>query len=1163
MKKIRSCRLLFVLMSAVGAMFAQSGGTIQGVVTDSSGATLPNATVTAENKATGVATIRTTNTDGVYVASALPPGIYKLQATASGFQTLVQENITVDALASLSVNLQLAVGNAATDVTVQAQGATIQTEDAVLGQTTRNEVYAALPLAMGSGVPRDPTQFIALAPGVAAVVTQSAGPSYTSFNGAQQETNGLYIEGLPVTFPNQQGDTRPLALGVSVEAVDQFQVEVNGQKAQYQGQGFHNYIMKTGGNAFHGSVFEYFRNTALDARGFFSPFVPLDHQNEFGGNVNGPIIKDKLFFFSNYSGYYFNTSTAPILLNIPSLRMRQGDFGELPVAVFDPASTNCVGAICSRQAFAGNLIPASRQSGVSRSFQSYLPQPTGPGVNSNYLATLPRAINNRNTTNTVDYVPNQKHRVAGFFAWGKWQTDYTGNLTPTGTALPLPYTSSPGKVVEVPIIAQVRETWVISPSLLNLFGLGVVRLSIPIYPITQDGTYPQKAGLKGLPGGGQAALGFPGINFTGSNAPGSWAGTGPFFEVENAYVLQDSIQWVKKTHVLSFGGTYQILQDNDSRPNDGTSASFTFLNNQTAGFSAAGALQTATGNPYASYLLGAPDSSAITNNNVVRAGHRFKNFSLYAQDDYKVTNKLKLNLGLRWDVFQPYGEAHNRYSYMSADLQNPSAGNIRGALAYGAPGFIDTHWGSFQPRVGLAYQLDNKTVIRSGFVYATTAGGTAGLGGNGAQGPGRNGYNPPTSLTSTATGLPAFYWDAGVPAPVTPSPLLTAGFGAGNSTVNPTGAISAPYVDKTMAGKPPYYMNWSLGIQRELPGAITLGVTYSASVGHFLPRSGDNGIFTNSMNPKYLALGSLLNVQSTDANIASARAVFSEVARPFSTFTGTIGNMLRPFPQYSAVTCFSCNLGNSTYNSMQITASRRMARGLTMQMNYTFSKAIDNMPSGGQLGTVGGTRNPYDGKMDRGLGAIDHRHLLRFTSVYELPFGKGRLGGGNKLLSMLLSDWSISGLYIYTTGAPLGITSNGCTTPGFSGQTCIPSYAPGFSGSARAGDWGSGNVLAPGATSYLNRTAFADAAPFTFGNLARSAPYGLFAPALWNMDSTLRRSISITERVKLLLAADVFNVFNSVVFAAPQTNISSANFGQLTSAANAPRRIQLNARINF
>jgi hypothetical protein len=306
-------RVLYLLISTGAAMAQTGSGTIQGTVTDPSGAVVPGAAVTATNIATGVQTARVTTGAGLYVLAPLPPGQYNVQVTAAGFQAQTLERITVDALATIGIDVAMKVGSAAEQVTVEAVAPALRTEDVTLGQTMQNKVYNTLPLAMSSGVPRDPTQFIALAPGVAAVVTQAAGPSYTSFNGAQQETNGLYLEGVAMTFPNQQGDTRPLALGVSVEAVEQFQVEVNGQKAQWQGQGFHNYQLKSGTNQFHGAAYEYFRNTALDARGFFANFVPVDHQNEFGGNLGGPIKKNKLFFFSNYSGYYFNTSSAPNL----------------------------------------------------------------------------------------------------------------------------------------------------------------------------------------------------------------------------------------------------------------------------------------------------------------------------------------------------------------------------------------------------------------------------------------------------------------------------------------------------------------------------------------------------------------------------------------------------------------------------------------------------------------------------------------------------------------------------------------------------------------------------------------------------------------------------------------------------------------------------------
>ena len=346
---------------------------------------------------------------------------------------------------------------------------------------------------------------------------------------------------------------------------------------------------------------------------------------------------------------------------------------------------------------------------------------------------------------------------------------------------------------------------------------------------------------------------------------------------------------------------------------------------------------------------------------------------------------------------------------------------------------------------------------------------------------------------------------------------------------------------------------------------MTVGAAYSASVGHFLANDGDFGIWTNSIGPSYLALGSLLNLQATPANLTAASKIIPGIGLPFSNFQGTIAQALKPFPQYSGVTYYSGDLGNSTYNSLQLTIDRRFANGLTGQAGYTYSKEIDNVIGvGSHLGAVGGNRNPFDGSLDKSLGTLDHRHIFHATFVYQLPFGRGHnLGAGNVVVRSLVSGWQLSGLVTFTSGAPLGITGSGCTTPGIV-STCMASYAPGYTGPVRInGDYGNGNALAPGAVPYIAKAAFADPAPYTFGNTARGAPYGLFAPSLWGADVSLRREISISERVKLGLTGDFFNITNSVYFAAPGTNIDSSTFGQVTTTANLPRKIQVNARITF
>ena len=426
-------------------------------------------------------------------------------------------------------------------------------------------------------------------------------------------------------------------------------------------------------------------------------------------------------------------------------------------------------------------------------------------------------------------------------------------------------------------------------------------------------------------------------------------------------------------------------------------------------------------------------------------------------------------------------------------------------------------------------------------------------------GPGQTGYNAPSSYSSASTGQPSFYWDQGIP-PAQSAPLLTPGFGTGFTTSNPSGAVSVNYVDPKLSGRAPYYLNWSGGFERLLPGQMTLGVELFCERRplFFIVTALVSGRYL--MNPKYLVLGTLLTAQATPANIAAAQAVVPGIALPFSNYQGTIAQMLRPFPQYAGVSCYSCDLGNSTYNSLQVTLNRRLSRDLTVQMAYTLSKEIDNVPSGGSLAGVGGTRDPYNGKLDKALGALDHRHLVRGVFVYNLPFGKGIKYAP---LRAAVVNWSVSGIYVFSSGAPLAVTGSGCNDPGVN-TTCIASYNPSFSGPVHIkGSYGSGNALAPGATAYLDKTAFIDPPAYTFGNLPRSAPYGLFAPAVWNVDMTIRRDFPIRDRLHFSIAGDFFNVPNSVVFAAPGTNIDTTSFGQVATSATSPRKVQLNARITF
>jgi hypothetical protein len=927
-----------------------------------------------------------------------------------------------------------------------------------------------------------------------------------------------------------------------------------------------NYVFKSGTNQFHGGVFEYFRNTDFDARGFFALTTPIEHQNEFGASIGGPVKKNKLFFFGNYDGYRFDSATPPGYQSIPTAAERAGDFSAFPQLIYDPTSAT---GTALRTPFPGNVIPSNRISKISQSFESYLPPPTTGAITNNYLATLPNLVNNDSTTDKVDYNLSDRHRVFALFSYGKYANPIVGSLVPVSTStLPVPYTDGRG-VIEYATLGQIHDSYSISPTLVNEFSVSASRLFIPLTSNTASGNYPSKAGLTGLPPG-IASTGFPDISFTGNNAPVSWDGTNShaFNEAQNTYDAQENLLWTKGKHNLTFGFQYQALEDNENTPLTGTQAGFTFSNNETANFNSTGSLVATTGLGYASYLLGLVDSSVVTQNSVAETGGRYKTYAFYVQDDFKVSSRLTLNLGLRENIWSPFTEVHNVMSFFNPTLPNPLAGGIPGALEFAGNGPDSCHCSTpikqhnlnLAPRIGVAYRLDDKTVIRAGYgIFYAHAGGVGGRT-NGRQGLSQVGFNNNGSLSSAVTGQPAYVWDSGYPGNPLNPPFFNPSYGIGFITAaagasvgsGPTTAQTVTYGDPDFGGKAPYYEDWSLNIQHSFTPDLVLSVAYSASAGHWLPGAAVAGPFTNQIPVQYLALGSLLTTTLSATSLAQAQALFPNIAIPFPNFTGTIGQALKPFPQYNGISDPWLDIGNSTYNSFQISLNHRFAHGLSAMVNYTFSKELDDLA---------GVRDPNKDFLEKGPGTIDHPHVAQATFVYQLPFGAGHnLNSGSKVVSGILSHWQLSGLFTFTSGAPLAITGT-CTGGGIIDAACYPNYNPNFSGSVwQNGSPGTGNLAT---TAYLNKAAFVDPPAYTAGNIARSAPLGLFAPHNADFDMSVRREFVIREKVRLAFQADAFNLNNAVHFAAPGTGIDSATFGIFSAMANQPRKLQFSARLSF
>jgi hypothetical protein len=1183
--------LLFTLPLAMKAQTSGTGS-IEGTISDSTGAVVPNAAVTAVNADTGVKSATVSTGAGRFVLPLLPPGTYSVSVAAKGFQTLTQQNIVVVALSAFALNPKLSLGEATQSVVVTDEPPTLQTEDLKLGSSINNETYDSLPLAQNQSA-RDPSSFIGLAVGVNSFSTQPAGPSTASFNGGQTYQNETYVEGLAMTSAGTESDTRNLAFGISVEAVDQFQVAVTGADAAFEGQGVSNFIIKSGTNKFHGGIYEFFRNTIFDSKNFFANAASVEHQNEFGASLSGPIFHNKLFFFANYDGYRFDSATPPTLQTIPTIAERGGDFSAFPQAIYNPnvcLATNSSGACISRQQFTSNMIPIGMLSNVAKSLQSYLPTtnydgtPLGTGISGNYLSSLPNLVNNDSGTAKVSYDLSSRNRLTGIFSKGKYATPIVGSLGAPGltanSALPIPYTDGRG-VTEYSTLAQVHDSYVFRPNLINDFGYGLSRLFIPLISNTASGNYPSKAGLTGLPAG-IAATGFPDVSFSGTNTanfPVSWDGTNShaFNETQTTFTAQDNVLFTIGKHQLTVGYQWQALQDNENTPLTGTQAGFTFANSETANFTSTGSVNNATGQDYASYLLGAVDSSTVTQNAVIETGGRYKTNAAYIQDNIQITPSLTVNLGLRWDVWTPFHETLDRQTFFNPNIANPVAGGIKGGLQFagnrpdgcgcGTPVLL--HWHELGPRVGIAYKVNNTTAIRAAYdIFYSHAGGVGGRS-NGRQGLSQIGFNSSGSLASTVTGQPAYFWDGGVPGnPINPpffNPSYGIGFivattpGAAAIGAGPSTAQTLTYGDPQKGGQAPQYQDFFFNIQHSFGQNTTLSVAYSGSVGRYLPGAAVAGPYTDQIPLQYLPLGSLLTTTLSTSSIASAQALGFTVVSPFPGFTGTIGQALKPFPQYSSISDPWLDVGSSSYNSLQTTLNRRISNGLTFMINYTFSKEMDDLA---------GVRVPGADYLENSVGSLDRKHVLQSTIVYKLPFGAGRrFHSSNFIVDGIAGGWQIAGIFQANTGAPISVGGT-CTGGGIIDASCYPNVVPGTT--AKISGKPTSRIQAS-TTQYINPGAFSLAPNYTYGNVSRTAPLGLFAPTSTNLDMNLRKEFQLFETAKLTVQADAFNALNEVFFAAPNSSFTSTSglvppltsFGTYTAQGNNPRKYQFSARLTF
>jgi len=1141
-------------------------GTIVGIITDSTGAVVPGAKIQIIQIATNSTIVLASNAQGLYTAPNLPFGTYRVLVQKDGFTSITREPLEVRPGVTIRADFTLQPGSVSQSVTVTGKPPLLDVSTTSNATGMQANLIENLPRIV-SGTQRAITDYLQNFPGY------TGGGSFTPrTNGGSTGDTEVFIDGGP---GSEWGISRGSLAEVSplIEQVAEVTVESNAFNAEYGGFGnwFTNVILKSGTNELHGSVFDHFGNDVLNARSFFQPKKTPFRQNEGGFTIGGPVVLPKIykgrnrtFFFASLGLFFSRYGAGGGLATIPTPAELQGNFSQLGVPIYDPTTTRSDGrGSLVRDPFPGNQIPITRISHAAQLIDRYIPAPNFPGVNNNYInpaaptwpyfntyTPLIKVDHSLSDTEklSVSYMSEIRHRLlwenlgaqsAGLGPQPKWGVPQTN---------PLDW-----------ITDQIANSWqvrvnldsIIAPVLVNHVTLSADRY-INLGPNGTDGQgWDQKLGITGIPADNGS---FPAINFTGGN--GLPVNFGRAYEEdwhETRYAVNEDLTWSRGNHTMKFG--FEIIRNDENRfLKSGVAGSFTFSNLMTSQPDAVNA--STLGSAFASFLLGAVSSASAYI--PLDTGLRFRHYGIFAQDDWKPTPKLSISYGLRWDYSPPFYEVNNYMTSFEPDIPNPGAGGILGALAYAGTGpgkygrpFQDSWRKGFGPRLGLAYQVNNKTIIRasSGIYYAD----------NGNQVPftssGALGYNAYPTFNSVDGYTPVFYLNQqSFPQNYEKPPIIDPSFLNGQAIT---------YIPRN-GDRLPQIINWVFDIQREVASNLSLDIGYIGSRSTHLTL-GSSASQINYVSATDLGYGFLL---TQPANSPAAAAAGIKV--PFSSFMNQLGansvaQALKPYPQYTFVSSDVALLpeGNARYNSLQIRATKRFSQDFQGLAFFTWMKNMTNAIGGNTVYSnfaEGALQYPGYNPLiiDPGTPAATFSTSLS----YQLPFGKGRtfLNSASRLTDVILGGWTLSAFLRYQSGAALQIRAINpfATTLGYSlaapfeyaNYTGAPVYST-YSGS-----------FDPSKDTYLNPAAFANPAPFTFGNTAR---YLSWARGFWQKSESIEvgKTFSISERFKFEFSADLVNPFNIVRWADPSTLAGVPTFGTVTNIQGTPRTIQLNSRLRF
>ena len=1185
--------VLFCLFVMVSPLLGQGTyAELRGLVTDKSGAMVAHATVTVTADATGVAQTTTTDEGGRFIFTALRPMTYTLKAEAQGFAASVQKNVVLAVNQQASVNVELKPAAASETVTVSDTAPLLDTGGASLGTEVTNEFISRMPIAN-----RDVTQLVYLSAGVTTLNNGSGYPYGTDFssNGQRYGSAEVRLDGGLATGPEQgEGATTNVSYVPSTEVIQEFKVQNNSFAAEFGSNGgtVVNVLMKSGTNKFHGSGWWFGQRTELNANDFFSNRAGVPRtdntRDQYGFSLSGPIIKNKTFFLVDVEHVRQNNKNL-ISGRVPTDLERQGDFSQtmvqdedtgnlVPVQIYNPFAF--VPGTTNRQQFDGNVIPQDMINPIGQALVNAYPKPTGPidpSTQTNFnLATVVTSPNTQFDIK-IDHQWNDKLHLMGRYSQAYSDFKQPGAFYDGIDS----FTHTRNVVLE--------DTWTISPTLLWTNRAGLDRYY-------QKGTS-QKLDLTqfGLPSlymdanGIQRMPSMPVDNYSGLNDQQCCVDT---INGHTQYVFASQMSWVKGKHAFKYGWEGRIFLNNFYQPDYATGL-FNFTKIVTAEDPFGGS-PSYYGTGLAGMLLGFPESGQI--NIKYGVANKSAENAFYFQDDWRLTQKLSLSLGLRYEFSTPYSDRHNRIQYsdfsgdsgVSLDL-NPTGDPDLAALGLGTTQLKGTtvfasgnkrhipsdlnNWG---PRLGFAYQLAQNTVVRggAGLFYGLSTATNFQYSGTSF----RKDAVIHFTQTDPETNLPYQYATLDNPFPTLPPNTapgpqgMTYGKLAEWGFANPNDLGNLP-------DRNPEIYQWNIGIQHLLPWGIVISADYSANRSTHLPYgypTRNRDFLSAAARQKVIALAAEKGVAPSDllnevypnpfqSMFVGPNAIFHEPDSIYNNDTIPLVNLLKPYPQFDGdYEGLPLTTANSWYNGLLIRFQKRPSHGLSFEGSYTYSHATDNSSYGANSWIFfngSGLGQPQDLnnlQAEYSIGANDTPHRFTLATVYDLPFGRSRAFGGgmNRWVDGFVGGWSVNALLTLQSGQPIPFAMSNSRL--WDGQqrpniTCNPLSGMSMHDVAMSSD--------PNAN-YFNPACFDDPGDQVAGNAPRFSSNAR-GEGIKNLDLGLFKDFAIRESMKLQLRAEFFNFTNTARFATPFSAWGDGSFGRVETQANQPRHMQVAVRFEF